>query len=336
MQTHRLHTPAGALSPTHSSFTVTSGVLLWGHILAMHHGSLPNTPFTNDAASAPDPYPEEEGGGGGTILSRTYTYKSAARVGEWKIRRYLSNWREEDGEGEGMEHAGWVICHEDFEAMEVLRRASGISEFGGGASLWNAHDDEGVLYVGRYDWGCGGEEGEFEEEFQKWAEEAIGPVAPQPEGWYTPKSNVMPMGYLAVVDAEEWGLEFLRAYKRDCDDVVVDEEDPPLERVFEKADGERIGAYVRMLAGEHEYGEWKSLTLSLLAAWLLTWPSQLGSSSRARSMLSLMLTSSSPSFMTGIRSFWRARLMLWNLMCKEPSKGSSLLNGNVDRLVPQV
>ncbi|GAB1312340.1 hypothetical protein MFIFM68171_02550 [Madurella fahalii] len=247
MQTRSLRTPSGALSHTHPSFTVTSGVVLWGHIIAMYHGSQPGAFFTNNAASAPEPAL------GGTIIQHTHSYRSAARVGNWKVRRYLSNWREVDGLSDGgLEHAGWVICHEDVDAMEVLRRASGIGEFGNGISHWNAHDDEEVLCIGRYDWECPGEEEKFEEEFQAWAEPAIGPVVP--DGPYRPKSNVTSRGYFAVLDAEEWGLDFLRAYKRDCNDAVIDEEFTPVERVFEKVDGKRVGAYVRMPGGEYEYG----------------------------------------------------------------------------------
>jgi hypothetical protein len=148
----------------------------------------------------------------------------------------------------------------------------------------------------------------------------------------------MARGYLAVVDAEEWWLESLRAYEHGCEDVVVDEEYMPVERAFEKEDGERLGAYVRMLGGESEYGEW--MTLLLCAGGLLTWSSQAGSSSRTGSMLSLMPTSSSLSYMMDVRSSSRARLMLWSLLCNDSPQrdlqGLSLLNSNIDRLVLRV
>ena len=96
-------------------------------------------------------------------------------MGNWKVRRYLSNWRETGGLSDGLEHAGLVIYQEDIDALAVLRRASGIGEF---ADRENADEDEGVLETGRYDWECPGEGGEFEEQFQVWAEPVIGPVVP--------------------------------------------------------------------------------------------------------------------------------------------------------------
>lgn len=105
------------------------------------------------------------------------------------------------------------------------------------------------------------------------AERAIGPIVPQ--GYYVPKSNVNSNGYLALVDAEEWGLDFLQAYKRDCENVVIDEEYSPVERVFEKPNGQRLGAYVRMPGGEYEFGELLALLFaeefadSIAQAWLV-------------------------------------------------------------------
>jgi hypothetical protein len=54
-----------------------------------------------------------------------------------------------------------------------------------------------------------------------------------------------------AVDAEEWGLDFLRAYKRECED----DEEKTVERVFENGEGERFGAYVRMPNTEYEFGK---------------------------------------------------------------------------------
>jgi hypothetical protein len=87
-------------------------------------------------------------------------------VGNWKVRRYLSNWRETVGLSDGLEHAGWVIYQEDIDALTVLRRARGIREY---ADRENADEDEGVPEIGRYDWECPGEGGEF----QAWAEPAL-------------------------------------------------------------------------------------------------------------------------------------------------------------------
>ncbi|KAL2176153.1 uncharacterized protein P884DRAFT_292992 [Thermothelomyces heterothallicus CBS 202.75] len=59
----------------------------------MHYGSLPGAAFTNATANP---------------AHSTHSFGSAARVGNWNVRR--------------LEHAGWVICQEDVDAMEVLRR----------------------------------------------------------------------------------------------------------------------------------------------------------------------------------------------------------------------
>ncbi|KAK3903160.1 hypothetical protein C8A05DRAFT_33095, partial [Staphylotrichum tortipilum] len=141
----------------------------------MHSGSLPGAVFTNAAVSDPV--------SGEITTPSTLSFRAAARVENWKVRRYLSDWREVDGLSDGLEHAGWE---------------------------------------------CPGEGGDFEELFQAWAEPAI-------------------------VDAEEWGLDVLRAYKRDCDDAVV-EESPVAERVFEKTDGDRVGAYVKMFGVDFQFG----------------------------------------------------------------------------------
>lgn len=167
LQAYPLRTSTGTLSPTRSSFTVSSGVLLWGHIVPMHYGSLQGTAFTNNAASAPEPDL------GGTIIQHTHTYRSAARVGQWKIRGYLSDRREEDDGGDAaMEQTGWVICHEDVDPMDLLRRAKAIGAYG--MSCDNVDDDEDVLFINRYDWDCPDEQGEFEGEFQTCKQQSAG------------------------------------------------------------------------------------------------------------------------------------------------------------------
>lgn len=143
----------------------------------MHSGSLPGAVVTNAAVSDPV--------SGEVAAPSALSFRSAARVGNWKVRRYLSNWRETGGLSDGLEHAGWVIYQEDIDALAVLRRASGIGEFADGEK---ADEDEGVLEIGRYyGWECPGEGDEFEEQFQVWAEPAIGPVVP--DGFYTPMGH---------------------------------------------------------------------------------------------------------------------------------------------------
>jgi len=106
-----------------------------------------------------------------------------------------------------------------------------------------------VRYIGRYDWSYhwhNPEDRDFETKFQSYAEGVIGP-APYPSET-KPYINVNKGAYFAVIDGEKWGLEFLRAYKQEC------EGDPRrlVERTFESA-GQPFGAYVRMPDTEYEF-----------------------------------------------------------------------------------
>jgi hypothetical protein len=248
IKTKPVRNPDNTLSRTHSSFTVTSGLLLWGHVLPMHHGSQ-QAILTNDATSIPPLLP------GGTIMKRVYTYRSAARLGEWKIRRYHSNFRAMAGARDipPTDHAGWVYCHEDIDPMDVIRRVRAITRWGSGISNGNGHIDKGVVYIGRYDWSWDWRhptDRDFVDKFQAWAEPAVGRVVPMDE-WDDKRCNVNERAYFMTVDAEEWGLDLLRAYKRECED----DGEKMVERVFENGEGERFGAYVRMPYTEYEYGK---------------------------------------------------------------------------------
>lgn len=79
----------GALSPELAKFTVKSGILSWGQIIPMYYNLIQDN-VTNNAGGAPNPLP------GGTIKQHVYMYKSAARVGDWKVRQYYSDWAATD------------------------------------------------------------------------------------------------------------------------------------------------------------------------------------------------------------------------------------------------
>lgn len=71
-------------TPLHPSssitFTLKSGILLWGQLPTLFAASL--TPdFQTDASSTPPMLP------GGTIKQYVPKYRSAARNGDWKVRR---------------------------------------------------------------------------------------------------------------------------------------------------------------------------------------------------------------------------------------------------------
>jgi hypothetical protein len=126
----------GTLSPEDARFTVNSGILSWGQILPIYFSSTQEN-LTNNAGTIPSMLP------GGTIRQHVYTYKSAARVGDWKIRQYYSNWRAPDPSDPSGEKqpAGWVICHSDINPSEVLKKVRAISP-GEAISYGNGHIDK--------------------------------------------------------------------------------------------------------------------------------------------------------------------------------------------------
>lgn len=63
-------------------------------------------------------------------------------------------------------------------------------------------------------------------------------------------------GYFIALDAADFDVEFVKAYKRDCDK----ESDKPVEMVFCKG-GERFGAFVDHTRVEYELGKSFSLLL---------------------------------------------------------------------------
>ncbi|KAK3390160.1 hypothetical protein B0H63DRAFT_519394 [Podospora didyma] len=243
----------GTLSTTNSTFTIKSGIMLWGQMFPLYHGSLQDN-FTNNADNVSAELP------GGTIRQHVHTYRSAARNGEWKVRRYYSNWRSErNHDAPPKDLTGWVICHKDLDPIKLIQRARAINPYGEAISLGNSHIDKDVLYINRYDW-LNPPRKNIEEQFQAYAEPAVGPCPPpDPEADYYNDpcvSNVKSHGYFVAMDAQGWGLDFLRAYKQECEskgnwpwrrDMSV------VERTFRKNTGEAFGAYVRK-PSEYEFG----------------------------------------------------------------------------------
>jgi hypothetical protein len=134
----------GTLNHELAKFTITSGIISWGPILPIYHGLLQGN-LTNNAAETLTPL------SGGTILQHAYTYKSAARIGDWKVRQYYGNVSPEtifDPDGEKI-HAGWIVCHEDIDPWDIVQRVRALgSKFGPGAiSNRNEHTDKVILYI---------------------------------------------------------------------------------------------------------------------------------------------------------------------------------------------
>ena len=131
-----------------STFTISSGVLSWGQLLPIYF-STTQSEFTNNALRGPEELP------GGTIRQYVYTYKSAARIGKWRIWRYWSGIRATDsldpdfdfGEKDEGFQAGWVICHEDINPTDVVGRVRSINGTGPGAvSNGNGHVDKVYIH----------------------------------------------------------------------------------------------------------------------------------------------------------------------------------------------
>lgn len=139
----------GTLDRNKSKFTIKSGLLSWGHVLPIYHGSR-QINLTNRAAETAESLK------GGTILQHRYTYKSAARVGDWKVRRYYggTNYDYDNNldysyNPDGINrHMGWVVCHEDVDPWDIIQRvrALGLSD-GTGSALSNRN-----LHIDKVSW----------------------------------------------------------------------------------------------------------------------------------------------------------------------------------------
>ncbi|KAK3319653.1 hypothetical protein B0T19DRAFT_432821 [Cercophora scortea] len=254
VKTHSIRDAAGVLLGNQSTFTVNSGVLLWGQLLPMYYGSLQED-FTNSAAVHVDMRPFRPRD---STKPYIYTYRSAARNGHWKIRRYYSNWRSHIGgqDQPAREHAGWIICHEDVDATEIIKRLEGLTPTGSAiGNDGNYHVDKDIRQICRYDWtqtSFTAEGRKFESKFQAYAEQAIGPAPPPSEDGVTlvpVVANINYMGYFTAIDADRWDLDYLRAYKHECEA----DSSPTVERIFEIEGGQAFGTYVRMLDTEMEF-----------------------------------------------------------------------------------
>lgn len=119
-------------------FTITSGQLLWGQLPTVIDGSRAEG-FDRNAEGAPPR------GHGGTIIQHRFEYRSAARNGQWKVRRAFDSGDglPGDGRSEPNKHFGWIVYHGEVEnPAELLLRCSRISWNMGGRPLGNKHIDK--------------------------------------------------------------------------------------------------------------------------------------------------------------------------------------------------
>jgi hypothetical protein len=131
----------GSLNHELAKFTVKSGILSWGQILPIFYASLQEN-FTNSAVEIVKPLP------GGTIRQHVYTYKSAARAGDWKVRRYYGKRRADilfDPDGEKFQ-AGWIVCHDDVDPMDIVQRVRALGSKYGPGSISNGNEHTDKVY----------------------------------------------------------------------------------------------------------------------------------------------------------------------------------------------
>jgi hypothetical protein len=143
IQVHEIRGLDGKLLPDQSTFTISSGSLLWGQILCLY-STMSNPNFTQNASHMP---PELEGG---TILQHRYSYRSAARNGRWKVRSFYERERLEPVYGALVadpdapeRQAGWIVYHEHVDPVNTLERVRWLDGTGPGAvSNRNLHTDK--------------------------------------------------------------------------------------------------------------------------------------------------------------------------------------------------
>jgi len=246
-----------------SSFQITSGVILWGQILTMNYGvSQPG--LTSNAEQTPRDASEY----GGTVRMHLHTYKSAARIGAWKVRRYYSGLHC-GFYGDARTPVGWVMCHESVNPMEIIMRVRAIGGGGPGAiSNGNGHVDKDVLFIGRYDWAWYPNSPEYQRSkalFREWAAPAIGTLAEGTDTHWRGDGglNVEQSGYFMAVDRGAWGLDLVRAYKDECE-APLPAGERQRERIFETLlEGKKVGAYVSSASTEYEFGTCSSCISTL-------------------------------------------------------------------------
>ncbi|KAH6618406.1 hypothetical protein B0J18DRAFT_278437 [Chaetomium sp. MPI-SDFR-AT-0129] len=248
IQAHAIRDIDGTFLSDQSGFTVSSGSLLWGQIVCLY-STMSHPNFTQNVNHMP---PELEGG---TILQHRFSYRSAARNGQWKVRQYNERVGDLIRDSDHPAYpAGWILHHEDIDPRNTLARVRALDGTGPGAvSNRNRHTDKDIVYIGRYDWSHLYHRN-LEPEFQQWAEPVIGPNNPD----HFEQCNVRKGGYLVAADEANFGLDFVAAYKRDCESGFLNSHDRyntfPIEKLFRK-NGENFGAFLGMAyAEEYDYG----------------------------------------------------------------------------------
>ncbi|KAL8785623.1 MAG: hypothetical protein Q9213_003277 [Squamulea squamosa] len=254
--------------PESSSFTIKSGILLWGQLHTVFAGSVDPT-FQGNAEDQPAMLP------GGTIKQYPLRYRSAARNGQWKVRKIFST-KYCEGVREAAKHFGWILYHEDVNALEAVERCDRITS-PSGLSHGNDHVDKDVLNVNRYDWAqrarISTTNPNFESQYRAFLHSATGAQLTDTAD-FTPQeiSEIESLqsrkgSYMVALDAAHFSPQFMATLVRDC----PTDDTPPLkdaERIFAERDGEGdngFGVFVSRAGVEYEFGKPRSSEIAQLS-----------------------------------------------------------------------
>ncbi|KAL8767226.1 MAG: hypothetical protein Q9209_006231 [Squamulea sp. 1 TL-2023] len=240
-----------------SSFTVKSGILLLGQLHTVFAGSI-DPIFQGNAEDQPA-MPA-----GGTIKQHPLRYRSAARNGQWKVRKIFSTkyW---EGAREAARHFGWVVYHEEVDALEAVERCDRMIS-PSGLSHGNDHVDKDVLNVNRYDWAHHAPISTTNPNFESQYRAFLHSVT---SAQLTDTANLTLQEIVKVeslqsrkgfhkiaLDAAHFFPQFVATLVRDC----PTDDDPPLrgaERIFAERDEEGdygFGVFVSKARVEYEFG----------------------------------------------------------------------------------
>ncbi|KAI8808376.1 hypothetical protein BJ742DRAFT_738926 [Cladochytrium replicatum] len=237
-------------------FVVTSGELVWGHIQCVLKGAHlvegnadEYSPGLHDNNSD-QPAPALPGG---TILQRSLRYRCAARNGHWKVRRVYSL-----GGDMGISventiggHVGWIMCHEDYDPLEVVYRVSAT-----GYSLGNDQIDRDVRHINRYDWSH--DAAVSAQSMAKYLHENLHYQIRTdiPSHYYTDdNAGSFWSGYTLALDALAVDPSFTASFFRTCIPSGYSEyrSDSWAGTLFER-NGDNFGAYLQQEGTEYEFG----------------------------------------------------------------------------------
>ncbi|KAJ3333142.1 hypothetical protein HDU93_008789 [Gonapodya sp. JEL0774] len=234
------------IPPSDPSFTVTSGMIYWGHLGTIAHADV----MPSSSIDGPQALPKRRTSG--TIVQRGFRYRAHARNGTWKVAQVAANSSSQNHFGhaeEDMRRIGWIVYHESVDPGESVLRASGIY---GGTS---GNGDEGVLVVGRYDW-SGYWAGPRDPAFASHFSSRFHNCHQVGESFDMLKKNHI-AGHLAIIDAAGFSFDMLdcgmTARGNGTGRTELRRWDEVREWLFQSAGGTRFGVCVEDKNTEYEF-----------------------------------------------------------------------------------